>query len=67
MKVPITREGYEALKKEHETMLSVKRPQILKAIEEAREHGDLSENADTMPPGRNSSFFSSVLPRSRSS
>lgn len=46
MKVPITREGHEALKKEHENMLSVKRPQILKAIEEAREHGDLSENAE---------------------
>ena len=46
MKVPITREGYEALKKEHETLLGVKRPQILKAIEEAREHGDLSENAE---------------------
>ena len=46
MKLPITREGYEALKKEHENLLSVKRPQILKAIEEAREHGDLSENAE---------------------
>ncbi|MCK9227124.1 MAG: transcription elongation factor GreA [Syntrophorhabdaceae bacterium] len=46
VKAPITREGYEALKKEHETMLGVKRPQILKAIEEAREHGDLSENAE---------------------
>ena len=46
MKSPITREGYEALKKEHENVLSVKRPQILKAIEEAREHGDLSENAE---------------------
>lgn len=46
MKVPITREGYEALKKDHENLLSVKRPQILKAIEEARAHGDLSENAE---------------------
>jgi transcription elongation factor GreA len=46
MKVPITREGYESLKKEHEMLLGVKRPQILKAIEEAREHGDLSENAE---------------------
>jgi transcription elongation factor GreA len=46
MKIPITREGYENLKKEHEFMLNNKRPKILKAIEEARAHGDLSENAE---------------------
>lgn len=46
MKVPITREGYENLKKEHEFLLNVKRPQILNLIEEARGHGDLSENAE---------------------
>lgn len=46
MKVPITREGYENLKKEHEYLLNVKRPQILDLIEEARGHGDLSENAE---------------------
>jgi len=46
MKVPITREGYEGLKREHENLLVSKRPQIIKAIEEAREHGDISENAE---------------------
>ncbi len=46
MKFPITREGYDALKKEHEYLLNTKRPAILKAIEEAREHGDISENAE---------------------
>ena len=46
MKTPITREGYDNLKKEHENLLNVKRPQILKLIEEARGHGDLSENAE---------------------
>jgi len=46
MKVPITREGYENLKKDHEFMLNNKRPKTLKAIEEARAHGDLSENAE---------------------
>jgi len=46
MKYPMTREGYEALKKEHEYLLNTKRPAILKAIEEAREHGDISENAE---------------------
>ncbi|OQY58296.1 MAG: transcription elongation factor GreA [Desulfobacteraceae bacterium 4572_88] len=45
-RIPITREGYEALKKELERLKSVERPQNIKAIEEARAHGDLSENAE---------------------
>ncbi len=46
MKFPITKEGYEGLKKEHEYLLNTKRPKIIQAIEEARAHGDLSENAE---------------------
>ena len=45
-RVPVTREGYEALKKELENLKRVELPQNLKAIEEARAHGDLSENAE---------------------
>jgi len=45
-RIPITREGYESLKRELETLKSVERPQNIKAIEEARAHGDLSENAE---------------------
>ena len=45
-RIPITREGYEALKKELARLKSVDRPQNIKAIEEARAHGDLSENAE---------------------
>ena len=45
-RVPVTREGYEALKKELENLKRVERPKNLKAIEEARAHGDLSENAE---------------------
>jgi transcription elongation factor GreA len=45
-KVPVTREGYEALKKELENLKRVERPENIKAIEEARAHGDLSENAE---------------------
>ena len=45
-RIPVTREGYEALKKELENLKRVERPQNLKAIEEARAHGDLSENAE---------------------
>ncbi|UCG07443.1 MAG: transcription elongation factor GreA [Desulfobacterales bacterium] len=45
-RVPVTKQGYEALKKELETLKRVERPQNIKAIEEARGHGDLSENAE---------------------
>jgi transcription elongation factor GreA len=42
----MTRKGYETLKKELEYLKSVERPQVIRAIEEARSHGDLSENAE---------------------
>ena len=44
--VPITRQGYDRLKKELANLKSVERPLNIKAIEEARAHGDLSENAE---------------------
>jgi transcription elongation factor GreA len=42
----MTKEGYEALVAELKHMKSVKRPEISRAIAEAREKGDLSENAE---------------------
>jgi transcription elongation factor GreA len=45
-RVPITRKGYEALKKELERIQKIERPQNIKAIEEARAHGDITENAE---------------------
>ena len=42
----MTQEGYDALKKELSYIKSVERPNNIKAIEEARAHGDLSENAE---------------------
>jgi len=44
--IPITREGYENLKKELDRLLKVDRPANVKAIEVARAHGDLNENAE---------------------
>ncbi|MGL4209393.1 MAG: transcription elongation factor GreA [Candidatus Adiutrix sp.] len=44
--VPITQEGLNVLKKELEKLLKEERPRVIKAIEEARAHGDLSENAE---------------------
>jgi len=43
---PITSAGLEKLKKELENLKSIKRPEIIKAIAEARAHGDLKENAE---------------------
>ena len=45
-RIPITRNGYNQLHKELENLKKVVRPQVIKAIEEARAHGDLSENAE---------------------
>jgi transcription elongation factor GreA len=45
-KVPLTKQGYEALKQELQNLKRVERPENIKAIEEARAHGDLSENAE---------------------
>lgn len=43
---PMTKEGADALKKELQNLKTVERPAISKAIAEAREHGDLKENAE---------------------
>jgi len=43
---PITREGYNQLQKELDHLKKVVRPRVIKDIEEARAHGDLSENAE---------------------
>jgi transcription elongation factor GreA len=45
-RIPITKTGYEALRKELEHLKTVERPENIRAIEEARAHGDLSENAE---------------------
>ncbi len=45
-KIPITKQGFESLKRELENLKKVERPQNIKAIEEARAHGDLSENTE---------------------
>ena len=46
MKIPITKKGYEALQAALERLKKVERPKNIKEIEEARGHGDLSENAE---------------------
>ena len=45
-KFPMTAEGFARLQEEAKHLKTVERPAIIKAIAEAREHGDLSENAE---------------------
>ena len=45
-KVPMTVRGHELLKEEVKRLKSVDRPAVIKAIAEARAHGDLKENAE---------------------
>jgi transcription elongation factor GreA len=45
-KVPMTVRGHELLREELKTLKGVDRPTVIKAIAEARAHGDLKENAE---------------------
>jgi len=45
-RTPITKMGYEKLKNELQRLQKEERPSVIKAIEEARGHGDISENAE---------------------
>lgn len=45
-KFPITPKGFKALEEELKMRKTIKRPEIVDAIAEAREHGDLKENAE---------------------
>jgi len=55
--IPITTEGYEALKKDFERLKTIERPENIKAIETARAHGDLSENAEYHAAKERQSFI----------
>ena len=45
-RVPLTLRGAEALREELRRLKGEDRPNVIKAIAEARSHGDLSENAE---------------------
>jgi transcription elongation factor GreA len=57
MTTPMTREGYDQLRKELERLKKVERPKVIVAIAEARAHGDLSENAEYSAAKERQSFI----------
>lgn len=56
-RIPMTPEGYQKLEEELERLLKVDRPKNIKAIAEARAHGDLSENAEYHAAKERQSFI----------
>jgi transcription elongation factor GreA len=60
-KLPMTLEGLQRLEEEHKRLKSKERPAIIQAIAEAREHGDLSENAEYHAAKERQSFIEGRL------
>jgi transcription elongation factor GreA len=56
-KIPITKAGFDKLKKELEQLKTVAVPENIRDIEEARAHGDLSENAEYTAAKEKQSFI----------
>lgn len=56
-KAPVTAEGFKKLEAEIKHLKETERPAVIKAIAEAREHGDLSENAEYAAAREKQSFI----------
>ena len=60
-KVPMTRQGLDSLEEEFRRLRNEERPAVIKAIAAAREHGDLSENAEYHAARERQSFIEGRL------
>lgn len=60
-RIPMTRQGYDKLKKDLDQLKSVERPKNIRDIEEARAHGDLSENAEYHAAKERSSHINGMI------
>lgn len=60
-KIPMTPEGLTRLEDELKNLRAVERPAVIRAIAEAREHGDLSENAEYHAARERQSFIEGRL------
>jgi transcription elongation factor GreA len=56
-KIPMTADGFDRLEEELKQLKSVERPAVIRAIAEAREHGDISENAEYHAARERQSFI----------
>jgi transcription elongation factor GreA len=56
-KFPMTSKGFDRLREELDHLKKVERPAVIKAISEARDHGDLSENAEYHAARERQSFI----------
>src|SRR5665213_2998429 len=60
-RLPMTSDGYIRLQEEIKRLKTTERPAIIRAIAEAREHGDLSENAEYHAARERQSFIEGRL------
>src|SRR5579863_10699888 len=60
-RLPMTADGYSRLQEEIKRLKSTERPAIIRAIAEARTHGDLSENAEYHAARERQSFIEGRL------
>jgi transcription elongation factor GreA len=64
-KVPMTAGGYQTLDEELKRLKTIERPAVIAAISEARQHGDLSENAEYHAAKERQGWIEGRSPRSR--
>ncbi len=65
-RIPFTKEGLEKVKKDLTRLERVERPDNIRAIEEARSHGDISENAEYHAAKERQSFLEGKINELRS-